>query len=142
MLVLPVAGSSRRDDKPAHRPRGTAAPEEYRNAIAPGLKQGPGIIVWIANILGGTVILFLGIIIRVFNASGLIAGYNTASAEEKAKYDERALTKFVGGLLIAASVILLARGILPAVAGISWALFMAIVIGGVVYMNTGERFRW
>jgi len=102
--------------------------------------------VWIANILGGMVILFLGIIIRVFNVSGLIAGYNTAPAEERAKYDEEALTRFVGAMLIVASVVLLAGGLLPHVpgapdyvAGVSWALFMAIVIGGVVYMNTGER---
>jgi hypothetical protein len=96
---------------------------------------------WVANILGGAVMLLVGLVIRAGNATSLIAGYNTASAEEKAKYDERALTKFVGGLLIAASVILLAGGMLPAVAGISWALFMAIVIGGIVYMNTGNRFR-
>ena len=96
---------------------------------------------WVANILGGAVMLLVGLVIRAGNATSLIAGYNTASAEEKAKYDERALTKFVGGLLIAASVILLAGGMLPAVAGISWALFTAIVIGGIVYMNTGNRFR-
>jgi len=85
--------------------------------------------------------LFLGIIIRAFNGSGLIAGYNTAPAEERVKYEEKALTKFVGGLLIAASVILLAGGLLPAAAGISWLLFTTIVIGGVIYMNTGERFK-
>jgi hypothetical protein len=102
--------------------------------------------VWIANILAGTIVLVLGIIIRAFNASGLIAGYNTASAEEKAEYDEEALTGFVGALLIAASAILLAGGLLAVagapgfVAGASWLLFLVIIIGGVVYMNTGERF--
>ncbi len=103
---------------------------------------------WVANILGGTVTLFIGIVIRVFNASSLIAGYNTASAEARAKYDERALTKFVGNLLVVASWVLLAGGLLPAApgapdypAGVSWLLFAAIIIGGVVYMNTGERFK-
>lgn len=103
---------------------------------------------WIANVLAGVIILFLGIIIRVFNASWLIAGYNTASREEKARYDEEALTRFVGNLLVAASIVLLAGGLLPLVAGapgivagIAWLLFMAIIVGAIVYVNTGERFR-
>lgn len=96
---------------------------------------------WTTNILGGTVTLFVGIIIRVFNASGLIAGYNTASAAEQALYDERAMTRFVGNLLIAASGILIAGGLLPAVAIVSWLIFLAVIIGGVVYMNTGDRFK-
>jgi len=104
--------------------------------------------VWVANILGGAITLIVGIVIRVFNASGLIAGYNTASAAEQALYDERAMTRFVGNLLIAASVVLLAGGLLPLalggpeiMAGASWLLFMAIIIGAIVYMNTGKRFR-
>ncbi|KLK87818.1 hypothetical protein SZ63_09400 [Methanoculleus sediminis] len=103
---------------------------------------------WIANILGGAVVFLLGIVVRAFNASGLIAGYNTAPAEERAKYDEKALTKFTGNLLIAASIPLLAGGLLPIAPGapdvvalISWLVFLAIVIGGVVYMNTGDRFN-
>ncbi len=96
---------------------------------------------WVANILGGTVTLVIGIVIRVFNASGLIAGYNTASAAEQALYDERAMTRFVGNLLIAASGILLAGGLLPPVAVVSWVIFLAVIIGGVVYMNTGNRFK-
>ncbi|MCE5338576.1 MAG: DUF3784 domain-containing protein [Methanomicrobiaceae archaeon] len=103
---------------------------------------------WVANAIAGVVVLFVGIVIRVFNTSGLIAGYNTAPVEERAKYDERALTRFVGNLLFAASAALLAGGLLDiaagargVVAGASWLVFTAIVIGGVVYANTGERFR-
>lgn len=120
--------------------------EKHRNALAPGTPTGSRYTVWIANILAGTIVLFLGIIIRAFNASGLIAGYNTASAEEKAEYDEEALTGFVGALLIAASAILLAGGLLAVagapgfVAGASWLLFLVVIIGGVVYLNTGDRF--
>lgn len=89
---------------------------------------------WVANILGGTITLVIGIVIRVFNASSLIAGYNTASAAERAKYDEKALTRFAGNLLIAASLVLLAGGLLPAafgapdaVAGASWVLIVGPV---------------
>ncbi|MDN7012846.1 DUF3784 domain-containing protein [Methanoculleus sp. FWC-SCC3] len=102
---------------------------------------------WIVNILAGTIVLFLGIVIRAFNASSLIAGYNTASNEERSMYNEEALTGFVGALLIAASATLLAGGLLAVagapgfVAGASWLLFLGIIIGGVVYLNTGNQFR-
>lgn len=96
---------------------------------------------WVANILGGAVALLIGIVIRVFNASGLIAGYNTLPAEEQALYDERALTGFAGNLLIASSLVLIAGGLLPGAEGISWLLFVAIIIGGIVFMKTGERFK-
>ncbi|WP_292521290.1 DUF3784 domain-containing protein [Methanoculleus sp.] len=103
---------------------------------------------WIANLLAGVVTLFLGIIIRAFNASCLIAGYNTAPLKERAKYDEVALTRFVGNLLVVASAVLLAGGLLPTVAGapdelagVSWILFAVVIVGGIAYMNTGERFR-
>ena len=51
---------------------------------------------WISNLLGGAMMLFFGFIVRFMKASGLIAGYNTMSKEEKAKYDEEKLTRFVG----------------------------------------------
>lgn len=102
---------------------------------------------WIANALGGITMLLTGLIVRFAKASGLIAGFNTMPKEEKAKYDEEAMTRFVGNLLMASSVVIL----LPLaflsftedperLIGGSWALFVAIIVGGVVYANTGNRF--
>ncbi|NLW24851.1 MAG: hypothetical protein GXY91_06395 [Clostridia bacterium] len=59
---------------------------------------------WIANILGGLIALLIGLIIRIFKVSGLIAGYNTAP-------------------------------------NLSWILFTLVIVGGVLYLNTGERFK-
>jgi membrane protein YqaA with SNARE-associated domain len=105
-------------------------------------------MIGIANFLGGFTTLFLGLIIRFLKASSLIAGYNTASKEEKAKYDEEKLTEFVGNMLIVSSIILLLGGFLTIIIStplcvvfISWALFLLIIIGGVIYMNTGNRFK-
>lgn len=102
----------------------------------------------VANLIGGVVILFLGLIIRFFKASGLIAGYNTASKEEKAKYDEEKLTKFVGNMLICASAVLLIGGILSSlesatnyIVTISWALFFLVIIYMMVYTNSGKVFK-
>ena len=102
----------------------------------------------ISNFLGGFIVLLFGLIIRFLKTSGLIAGFNTASEEEKAKYDEEKLTKFVGNMLIVSSLILLFGGVLTLfiskpflVMAISWVLFMMIIIAGVIYMNTGNRFK-
>lgn len=67
--------------------------------------------------------------------------------EDRAKHDEEAMTRFVGNLLMVSSVVVL----LPLaflsftedpgrLIGGSWMLFVAIIVGGVVYANTGNRF--
>jgi len=103
---------------------------------------------WIGNFLGGAILLFFGLIVRIFKASNLIAGYNTASEEEKCKYDEEKLTKYVGNMLIVSSIILLIGGFLSAftnisdyIIGISWALFVLVILGGVIDMNIGNRIK-
>jgi hypothetical protein len=103
---------------------------------------------WVANLAAGAILLFFGMIIRFFKLSGLIAGYNTASKEEKEKYDEEKLIKYVSNMLFAASAVLLIGGflaILKSIAiyfiGISWALFFIIILGGVIYMNAGNSVK-
>jgi hypothetical protein len=103
---------------------------------------------WVSNLLAGGLMLFLGIIIRVFNLSGLIAGYNTASPAEKAKYNEKALTRFVGLMLISSGGILLIGGIFfllniasEFMMAVSWALFFIIIIFGLFYVNLSPKFK-
>lgn len=104
---------------------------------------------WMSNALGGVVVLFFGLIVRFTKASWLIAGYNTMPKQEKAKYDEEALTKSTGNMLIvAAATLLLPLVALPFVddlptllVTVSWVLFTAVIIGGVIHANTGNRFR-
>jgi len=52
--------------------------------------------------------LFLVISVFLFRGRGswMIAGYNTASDEEKAQYDEKKLCKGVGGVTLTVSVLL------------------------------------
>ncbi len=102
----------------------------------------------IANLIGGVVLLFIGILVRVFKLSDLIAGYNTASPEEKSRYDKESLTRAVGYFLILLGAILLAGwglvffGDLPSfIAIVSWMIFAVIMVGGLIYLNTGNRYR-
>ena len=45
-------------------------------------------------------LLVLGIVILIGKGDNLIAGYNTASEEEREKYDIKRLRGLIGGLLI------------------------------------------
>jgi len=91
----------------------------------------------------------LGFVLRSGKGSFLIAGYNTSSKEEKEKYDEVALGKFMGNLLIAIATIVF----LTAVSEIYYVAFfnfiviaapiliIILVFGTVIYVNTGNRFK-
>ena len=96
----------------------------------------------------GTILLLsvLGLVIRSGKGAFLIAGYNTASKEEKEKTDEKKLCKAVGNLLLGLAVcwILPTVGMAIEKMWIVWvgfALTTMVCIIGVVYMNTGDRFR-
>ena len=101
---------------------------------------------WIANAVMAAVFVLLGILFSRGKGAFLIAGYNTASAAEKARYDEKALCRFMGRLMFAmagcwavvAAGTLLVR---PRVYDLGIGLFLAVVFGGVIYANTGRRFR-
>jgi hypothetical protein len=91
----------------------------------------------------------LGMILRLGKGSFLISGYNTSSKEEKEKYDEVALGKFIGDFLIFVSVIQL---IIVIAQVLNFAYFIHIIvisgiliffgsIGIAIYLNTGDRFK-
>jgi len=90
--------------------------------------------------------ILLGIVFMCGKGAWLIAGYNTSSAYEKSRTDEKALCRFMGK-----SMFVLAACWIPmclnAVTGKMWLLwtglglfFIAIMVI-VIYANTGNRFR-
>lgn len=88
----------------------------------------------------------LGIVFLNGKGAFLIAGYNTASAMEKAETDEKKLCRFMGKftlVLAACRMAAVASDIWKSTA-LLWAgivLFVLAALGGVVYAGTGERFR-
>lgn len=100
----------------------------------------------IVPLIIGLLLLVLGYLIKYKKWSWMIAGYNTSSKEEKEKYDELALCSFIGSFLFLLACILFV-GALGSYLGaywlisFSWFLFTVIIIMGVVYMNTGNRFK-
>ena len=101
-----------------------------------------------ANLIGGIICLVLGLIIRTGKANFLIAGFNTMSKEEKAKWNEKAVSKFTSWLLIIPSAILLS-GCIPILLDvyafasmlISYAIFTVVIVVGAIYINTNPRFK-
>ncbi len=88
----------------------------------------------------------LGILFLNGKGSFLIAGYNTASKAEKETIDERKLCNYVGKLmfLIAGCFLILMASDIFHKMWILWlglALFFIVGIGGVIYLNTGNRIK-
>jgi len=92
------------------------------------------------------IFLILGILFRKGKGSFLIAGYNTASKAEKEEIDEKKLCRYVGNLMFSfagCSLVMMASERF----GKMWllwlglALFLGISIGGVLYINTGNRLK-
>jgi len=104
---------------------------------------------WLGFIICGAVAaLMLVMALFLLNGKGafMIAGYNTMSKGEKAKYDEKALCRFAGWLLIMCSVCIM---LIPLGAhfGFAWLSYGGIAIlligsvGAVIYVNASKRFR-
>lgn len=103
----------------------------------------------VINLSCGILLFLIGLIIKKFKVSGLIAGYNTAPEEEKKKYNVEKMTRYVGNFIMLLSLILIVSGLLflltdeeGLVPGIvSWGLFMLAAIAGLIYLNTGNRLK-
>jgi hypothetical protein len=88
----------------------------------------------------------LGIVFMKGKGAGLIAGYNTASPAKQAEYDVKALCKFVGILMfiVAGCFLFAAIGALMEnydILNVGIAVFFASLVTGVIYANTGRRFK-
>ena len=87
------------------------------------LATGPDWIVWIVFIILAT----LSIILLSGHGSWFISGYNTASKEEKGKYNEKRLCRTMGIGMSVIAILILAMGlfenILPA-----FFVYIALVI--------------
>lgn len=92
------------------------------------------------------IFVLLGLLFSRGKGAFLIAGYNTSSKAEQEKYDEKALCKGMGRLMfaLAACWLVIASSEVFHRMSLLWiglGLFFVTAIGGVIYMNTGNRYR-
>lgn len=92
------------------------------------------------------IFIVLGIVFMNGKGAFLIAGYNTASNAEKQKINEKKLCKFMGKLMfvLAGCWLVIASSEIFRMMWILWVglcLFLVVCIGGIIYANTGNRFK-
>ena len=91
--------------------------------------------------------LFLLFGFLLWNGKGafLIAGYNTSSKDEKSKYNEKALCRFVAKLMFFCALCMVLFALAPVVGTwLMWltqAVMLVVIIAAVIYANTGNRFK-
>jgi len=96
------------------------------------------------------VILFsLGLVIRKGDANWLVSGYNLKPQKEQHKYDQKAQAKAVSNILLILSGITFMMFIImlldvfdsATVMIAGWVTFNVVALGGIVFMNIGNRYR-
>ena len=100
----------------------------------------------VVNLIVIAFFVLMGILFARGKGMSLIAGYNTMSAKEKEKYDKEKLCKAMSGMmfLLAGTWAVAAAGVFFRSNALCWAgiaLFLAVIIGGLIYMNTGNRLK-
>ena len=100
----------------------------------------------VVNLVMIALFVLLGVLFARGKGLDLIAGYNTLSAREKEKYNKEKLCKAMSRMmfLLAGTWAVAAAGVYIRSNALCWAgiaLFLAVIIGGVIYMNTGNRLK-
>lgn len=91
-------------------------------------------------------VLIMDIVLLTGHGADLVAGYNTASPSEKAKWNTKAMCRAVGVLLLVI-ILCTALMVLGAVldrTSLIWGggiLCAAATVGGIFYLNTSSRFK-
>jgi len=101
------------------------------------VSNGPDWILWVVF----AVLTIMSIVLLTGHGAGMIAGYNTATKEEKRKYNEKKLCRVIGIGLSAICILILVSAIgmdiLPAYfAYIMLTVIVADVVVMLVLMNT------
>ena len=92
-------------------------------------------------IIVAALLLIMGLIILIGKGDNLIAGYNTASKEERAKYNIKRLRGLIGGLLFAMAPMMLLLAGEPSTEKV-WsftALVLVVCIVVVILANTWAK---
>ena len=101
------------------------------------ISNSPDWVIWAA----GIILAMFSIILLTGHGANLIAGYNTASKEEKDKYDAKKLCRVIGSGMAIIAVLVFVMGIfenvLPAsFAAISLVIVMIDIVVMLVIANT------
>jgi hypothetical protein len=91
-------------------------------------------------------LLTISMTLRSGRGAFLISGYNMLSKEEKEKYNEKALCRYIGNMLLLIDV-LLVPAVFAGLYDITWislvifTMIVVISVGGIIYVNTNSKFK-
>ena len=112
-----------------------------------------GFFLSLANLFGFVIFLLLAFVFRYnINAANLIAGYNTRSEDEKAKWNATEMCRFISSLCFFWTLFLLVSGIVIfliryactlvwALLFGSWGILSVTLIFAIIHLNRSERFK-
>lgn len=95
------------------------------------------------------VLLICGWLIKYKKITWLISGYNTASKEQKQRYDTEKLCHYVGNFLFILAGILFSMAVIIVFIGeysdkiilIGFGVLAIAIVCGLIYLNTGNRVK-
>lgn len=99
--------------------------------------------------LPAALLIIIGYFIKYKKVTWLISGYNTASQEQKKKYDIEKLTRHVGNFLFILAVVFIVMALLSVffsqytddITIYGFCCLALVIIGGIIYLNTGNRVK-
>jgi len=89
-------------------------------------------------------LIIVALILLSGKGSSLIMGYNTMPKEKKEKYDAKALSKFIGMIVLLIGIMLAFVSIESIRSWYVWVfvtITFALVIFCTIYLNTGNRYK-
>lgn len=86
--------------------------------------NGPEWVIWVVF----AVFLILSVILLSGHGANLVAGYNTASKEEKAKYDSKKISRVVGIGMSIITILILAMGLFMDYLDVSFSYIFAVIV--------------
>jgi NADH:ubiquinone oxidoreductase subunit 5 (subunit L)/multisubunit Na+/H+ antiporter MnhA subunit len=98
----------------------------------------------ITIIASSVLVTILSIYLLTGRGSFLIAGFNTMSKEKRAKYNEKALCKFIGGIALPTGLLMpffLIESIIDWYAWVYCGIVLVLCVFAIIYANTGNRFK-
>ena len=96
------------------------------------ISSGPDWVIWVV----GIILAIFSIILLTGHGANLIAGYNTASKEEKDKYNAKKLSRVVGSGMAVIAGLVFVMGIFENVLPASFATISLIIVIMLVIANT------
>ena len=99
--------------------------------------HGPDWPIWVIIVI----LAIISLVLLSGHGGGLIAGYNTASKEQKEKYDVKKLCRTIGGGIAVIAILLLVVALFQKVLPVSFAYILAgsilaDIVGMLILANT------